>query len=68
MFARVEIMPSGVPEKIHTDFFAGEAGDQIHMDDGHLSRILDALHDPGDAANIPIEHKYDLNIGLQTAL
>ena len=52
------VRSGGVVEEIHADFLAGQAGDQVRMDNGQLPGILDALYDPADAANVSIEHEH----------
>ena len=47
---------------------SGKARDQIRVDDGDLSRVLDPPDDPGDAADIAVEHEDGLHVCLQTGL
>ena len=55
-------------QKIDGDLLRGKARDQIRVDDGDLSRVLDPPDDPGDAADIAVEHEDGLHVCLQTGL
>ena len=52
-------------EKIDGDLLRSQTADQIGVDDGDLSGVLDLPDDLRDIADIAVKHEYGLDIGAQ---
>ena len=52
-------------EKIDGDLLRSQTADQIGVDDGNLSGVLDLPDDLRDIADIAVKHEYGLDIGAQ---